>query len=88
MSIYIVCILAHFLLTQYSFFQVRLAWILRNNKEVMHAYKEGDLMFGTLDSWLVYKLNGGGIHVTEPSNAISTGDDNYEIIMRSYKIIP
>ena len=57
-------------------FQVRLAWILRNNKEVMQAYKEDDLMFGTLDSWLVYKLNGGGIHVTEPSNAISTGNTN------------
>ena len=42
----------------------------------MQAYKQGDLMFGTLDSWLVYKLNGGGIHVTEPSNAISTGIDN------------
>ena len=68
--------LTYFLLTQYEFFQVRLAWILRNNKEVMQAYKEGDLMFGTLDSWLVYKLNGGGIHVTEPSNAISTGNTN------------
>ena len=65
-------------------FQVRLAWILRNNKEVMQAYKEGDLMFGTLDSWLVYKLNGGGIHVTEPSNAISTGNSNHYIIKRSY----
>ena len=30
-------------------------------------------MFGTLDSWLVYKLNGGRTHVTEPSNSISTG---------------
>ena len=49
----------------------------------MQAYKEGDLMFGTLDSWLVYKLNGGGIHVTEPSNAISTGNANQDIIKRA-----
>ena len=52
----------------------------------MQAYKEGDLLFGTLDSWLVYKLNGGGIHVTEPSNAISTGNTNKEIIMRSHDV--
>ena len=50
----------------------------------MQAYKEGDLMFGTLDSWLVYKLNGGGIHVTEPSNAISTGNTNWEIMILLY----
>ena len=48
----------------------------------MQAYKEDDLMFGTLDSWLVYKLNGGGIHVTEPSNAISTGKINQEIMLQ------
>ena len=40
----------------------------------MQANKDKDLMFGTLDSWLIYKLNGGQKHVTEPSNAISTGN--------------
>ena len=39
----------------------------------MRANVENDLMFGTLDTWLLYKLNGGQHHVTEPSNAISTG---------------
>ena len=51
----------------------RLSWILRNNPEVIKANVENDLMFGTLDTWLLYKLNGGQHHVTEPSNAISTG---------------
>ena len=52
---------------------VKLAWALTNISEVRHAAKENDLMFGTLDSWLVYKLNRGSVHVTEASNAISTG---------------
>ena len=51
----------------------RLSWALKNISEVTQAAKEDDLMFGTLDSWLLYKLNGGCQHVTEASNAISTG---------------
>ena len=41
-------------------------------------------MFGTLDSWLLYKLNGGRKHVTEPSNAISTG---MNIFVTEYMIL-
>ena len=55
---------------------VKLAWMLRNNKEVQKSAENNDLMFGTLDSWLLFKLNGGrtnNVHVTEPSNVISTG---------------
>ena len=44
------------------------------------AAKEDDLMFGTLDSWLLYKLNGGCQHVTEASNAISTGMNQYLLL--------
>ena len=51
-----------------------MSWILQNNTEVIKAQKDNDLMFGTLDTWLTYKLNGGQHHVTEPSNAISTGN--------------
>ena len=32
----------------------------------------GELCFGTIDSWLVYKLTGGAVHATEPSNASRT----------------
>ena len=52
---------------------IKLAWALRNIPEVRQAAKEDDLMFGTLDTWLVYKLNRGAVHVTEASNVISTG---------------
>ena len=34
--------------------------------------ERGELCFGTVDSWLVYKLTGGRVHVTEPSNASRT----------------
>jgi len=34
--------------------------------------EQGELCFGTVDSWLVYKLTGGRVHVTEPSNASRT----------------
>ena len=34
--------------------------------------KEGELAFGTVDSWLVWKLTGGRLHITDPSNASRT----------------
>lgn len=57
---------------------VKLLWLLRNNKAVSQAYDEGRLSFGTVDSWLVYRLNGGKdrpegpIHVTDATNASRT----------------
>lgn len=35
--------------------------------------KQGKLAFGCLDTWLIYKLSGGVVCVSEPSNASSTG---------------
>lgn len=35
--------------------------------------KQGKLGFGCLDTWLIYKLSGGVVCVSEPSNASSTG---------------
>ena len=58
----------------------RMSWILKNNPDVIKAHKDNDLMFGTLDTWLTYKLNGGQHHVTEPSNAISTGECSTDTI--------
>ncbi|KAI1810512.1 glycerol kinase [Poronia punctata] len=54
---------------------VKLMWLLRNHAEVKQAYDEGRLAFGTVDSWLIYKLNGGkerDIHVTDTTNASRT----------------
>lgn len=57
---------------------VKLVWLLRNNPDVKRAYDENRLAFGTVDSWLIYRLNGGKdaeggpIYVTDPSNASRT----------------
>ncbi|KAM0543378.1 hypothetical protein ACHAPJ_012337 [Fusarium lateritium] len=57
---------------------VKLLWVIRNVASVRKAYQEGRLAFGTVDSWLIYKLNGGKdrkggpIFVTEATNASRT----------------
>ncbi|KAI0204573.1 glycerol kinase [Astrocystis sublimbata] len=54
---------------------VKLVWLIRNHNEVKEAYEDKRLAFGTVDSWLVYKLNGGparNIHVTDTTNASRT----------------
>ncbi|KAK8023025.1 glycerol kinase [Apiospora marii] len=54
---------------------VKLMWMIKHHGEVGKAYEEGRLAFGTVDSWLVYKLNGGverNIHVTDTTNASRT----------------
>lgn len=54
---------------------VKLIWLLRNVKEVRKAYDEGRLSFGTIDTWLLYHLNGGSaknVHVTDATNASRT----------------
>lgn len=54
---------------------VKLIWLLRNVDEVRKAYDEGRLSFGTIDTWLLYHLNGGranNVHVTDATNASRT----------------
>jgi len=50
----------------------KLAWILRNNPEAARLASEGRLAFGTVDSFLVWRLTGGAVHVTDVSNASRT----------------
>jgi glycerol kinase len=47
-------------------------WILDNVDGAMDKARAGDLVLGTIDSWLVWKLTGGKIHVTDYSNACRT----------------
>jgi glycerol kinase len=49
------------------FSATKLAWLLRNGVDA-----GPDLAFGTIDSWLVWKLTGGAVHATDPSNASRT----------------
>lgn len=52
---------------------IRLLWLLQNNREVQKALFEKNLMFGTMDTWLIYKLTGGKTYVSDISNASATG---------------
>ncbi|MDQ3958375.1 MAG: glycerol kinase GlpK, partial [Actinomycetota bacterium] len=50
----------------------KIVWYLENLDGVRERAEAGELAFGTVDSWLVWKLTGGRRHVTEPSNASRT----------------
>ncbi|KAF2150722.1 glycerol kinase [Myriangium duriaei CBS 260.36] len=53
----------------------KLLWLLKNKPEVKEVYDRGDLAFGTIDAWLIYKLNGGAeknVFVSDPTNAART----------------
>ncbi|QDP41325.1 glycerol kinase GlpK [Radiobacillus deserti] len=50
----------------------KVKWILDNVEGAREKADNGDLLFGTIDSWLVYKLSGGKTHVTDYSNASRT----------------
>ncbi|MFO6428649.1 glycerol kinase GlpK [Erythrobacter sp. W302b] len=50
----------------------KMRWMLDNVPEVRAAAQAGTLAFGTVESWLVYKLTGGAAHITDASNASRT----------------
>ena len=52
------------------FSAVKLKWLLDNVAEVRSKADAGEALFGTVDSWLIYKL--GGVHVTDVTNASRT----------------
>src|SRR5699024_10260529 len=51
---------------------VKLLWLLRNVDAVKEAYDDGRLAFGTIDTWLIYKLNKRHVYVTDATNASRT----------------
>lgn len=52
---------------------MRLHWILQNIPDVKKKALDGQALFGTIDTWLVWKLTGGRVHATDASNACITG---------------
>ena len=50
----------------------KIEWILDNVEGARERAKRGDLLFGTVDTWLVWKLTGGKQHVTDATNASRT----------------
>ncbi len=54
------------------FSATKVRWILDNVEGAREKAKKGELAFGTIDSWLIWKLTGGRSHVTDVSNASRT----------------
>ena len=50
----------------------KIKWILDNSPELMNLAEKGELAFGTVDSWLIWKLTAGAKHVTDATNASRT----------------
>jgi glycerol kinase len=50
----------------------KIMWLLDNVEGLRRRAEAGEIAFGTIDSWLIYKLTGGEVHATEPSNASRT----------------
>ncbi|KAH8600379.1 hypothetical protein B0O99DRAFT_610582 [Bisporella sp. PMI_857] len=69
---------------------VKFLWMYENVESVKKAYDESRLSFGTVDTWLVYKLNGGkeaNIHVTDATNASRTMFMNLHTLQYDDKLL-
>ncbi len=54
------------------FSATKIRWILENVPGARERAQRGDLLFGTVETWLIWKLTGGRVHVTDYSNASRT----------------
>lgn len=54
------------------FSATKLKWILDNVEGIRERAEQGNLLFGTIDTWLIWKLTKGCVHVTDYSNASRT----------------
>jgi glycerol kinase len=75
----------------------KLAWLLDSDPSLRKRAERGELAFGTIDSWLAYKLSGGAQHLTDATNAsrtlllnIGTGDwDEHMLdLLRMPRVVP
>ena len=69
------------------FSATKIAWLLKHVKGARALARQGRLAFGTIDTWLIWKLTGGTVHVTDASNAsrtmlynLRTGDWDEELL--------
>ncbi|XP_067898677.1 putative glycerol kinase 5 isoform X2 [Heterodontus francisci] len=64
---------------------VRLAWVLQHLKQVQDAVAEENCCFGTIDTWLLYKLTKGAVFATDYSNASTTAMfDPYQLCWSTF----
>jgi len=50
----------------------KIRWILANVPDAVSRARDGELLFGNVDTWLIWKLTNGAVHVTDYSNASRT----------------
>ncbi|MDQ0060055.1 glycerol kinase GlpK [Paenibacillus harenae] len=60
------------LLIDAYFSGTKVKWLLDHVEGARECAERGELLFGTIDSWLVWKLTGGAVHVTDVTNASRT----------------
>ena len=60
------------LLIDSYFSATKIRWILQNVPNAKQKAEKGDLLFGTTDTWLIWKLTKGAVHATDYSNASRT----------------
>lgn len=74
------CLAASLIVFSTQHVSLRLVWVLNHYKQVRQAASEGNCCFGTIDTWLLFKLTKGRVHATDYSNASSTGIfDSYQM---------
>lgn len=54
------------------FSSTKIRWILDNVPQAEEKAKKGELLFGTVDSWIIWKLTQGAVHITDHTNACRT----------------
>jgi glycerol kinase len=50
----------------------KIRWLMDNDQTIQKGIARGELLCGTIDSWLIWKLSGGAVHITDHSNASVT----------------
>ena len=60
------------LLLDAYFSGTKMKWILDSDQKIRQAAENGELLFGTIDTWLIWNLTRGAIHATDCSNASRT----------------
>ena len=60
------------LLIDAYFSGTKIKWILDHVPGLRERAKRGEILFGTVDSWLVWKMTGGAVHITDFTNASRT----------------
>jgi len=59
----------------------RLVWALQNIPQMKGALAKDDVLFGTVDTWLLHKFSAGKLHLTDISNAAATGYYYFKFVL-------